>query len=53
MFEAVKQDGYALGFAAPDLKADRVIVFETVEQINSLEHAAPNLRRTVSSSSKP
>ena len=45
MLEAVKQNGYALRYAAAELKAARGIVFAAVKQNEgSLEHAAPKLK---------
>ena len=42
MIEAVRQNGYALQFAAPELQGDRRIVIAAVKQNGlALKHAAP------------
>ena len=45
VLEAVKNDGWALNFASPNLQADREVVMEAVKKRgNALEDASPELK---------
>ena len=54
VLKALKQNEYALSYAAPELEADREFMPEAAKQSGcALKNTAPEQRRTVRSCSKP